>query len=76
MRAGLFTEFFLGLIRQVGASTGADRWTYAYTGMFESIRQGRWAATTDAVTELTGSGPVSLRDVLNGGSPGQEPRSG
>jgi NAD(P)H dehydrogenase (quinone) len=45
-------------------------WTYAYTSMFESIRQGRWAATSDAVTELTGREPTSLRDVLNGASPG------
>lgn len=150
MRAGLFTEFFLGLIRQAGKGTGdtdgmvalpaadgrvslvarsdvsrclaalalrgptnshhdvtgpesltveavawADGyryadiapadfagallrlgeepwWTYAYTSMFESIRQGRWAATSDAVTELTGREPLSLRDVLNGAGPVQE----
>jgi NAD(P)H dehydrogenase (quinone) len=138
VRAGLFTEFFLGLIRQAGTGTGvalpaADGrvslvargdvarclaalalreptnghhdvtgpesltvdavasaggyrytdatpadfaaallrlgeepwWTYAYTSMFESIRQGRWAATSDAVTELTGRPPLSLRDVLD-----------
>jgi len=148
VRAGLFTEFFLGLIRQAGASMGganmagtsgvvalpaadgrvslvarndvarclaalalreptnghhdvtgpesltveavaaadgyryADTtpadfaaallrlgeepwWTYAYTSMFESIRQGRWAATSDAVTELTGRQPLSLRDVVS-----------
>ncbi len=40
-------------------------WTYAYTSMFESIRQGRWAATSGAVAELTGREPLSLRDVLN-----------
>jgi NAD(P)H dehydrogenase (quinone) len=45
-------------------------WTYAYTSMFEAIRQGRWAATSDAVTALTGRGPASLRDVLNGASSG------
>ncbi|MFJ8582234.1 NmrA family NAD(P)-binding protein [Micromonospora sp. NPDC093277] len=144
VRAGLFTEFFLGLIRQVGTSAGradgtvalpaadgrvslvarsdvarclaalalreptnahhdvtgreslaletiasalgyryADTtpaafaggllrhgeepwWTYAYASMFESIRQGRWAATSDAVAELTGREPASLQDVLNG----------
>jgi NAD(P)H dehydrogenase (quinone) len=38
--------------------------------MFEAIRQGRWAATSDAVTALTGRGPASLRDVLNGASSG------
>ncbi|SCF15929.1 Uncharacterized conserved protein YbjT, contains NAD(P)-binding and DUF2867 domains [Micromonospora viridifaciens] len=147
VRAGLFAEFFLGLIRQVGASTGADQtvalpaadgrvslvarsdvarclaalalreptnahhdvtgpeslaveaivsavgyryadaasadfagallrlgeepwWTYAYTSMFEAIRQGRWAAVSDAVTELTGREPASLRDVLNDASAG------
>ncbi|MFU8855057.1 NmrA family NAD(P)-binding protein [Micromonospora sp. SL1-18] len=143
VRAGLFTEFFLGLVQQIGTSTGgtvalpaadgrislvarsdvarclaalalreptnghhdvtgpqsltieaiasaighryADTapadfasallrlgeepwWAYAYTSMFESIRQGRWAATSDAVTELTGREPASLRDVLTNAS--------
>ncbi|MFD2762925.1 NmrA family NAD(P)-binding protein [Micromonospora eburnea] len=43
-------------------------WTYAYTSMFESIRQGRWAATSDAVVALTGRAPASLQDVLTGTS--------
>ena len=50
-------------------------WTYAYTSMFESIRQGRWAATSDAVTELTGREPASLRETLNGASLGPGDRS-
>lgn len=145
VRAGLFTEFFVGLIRQVGTSaagtaalpaadgrvclvarsdvarclaalalreptnahhdvTGPESltveavaaaagyryaettpadfasallrdgeapwWTYAYASMFESIRQGRWAATSDAVTELTGREPASLREVLTAASLG------
>jgi NAD(P)H dehydrogenase (quinone) len=45
-------------------------WTYAYTSMFEAIRQGRWAATSDAVTALTGREPASLRDVLDSASSG------
>jgi NAD(P)H dehydrogenase (quinone) len=39
-------------------------WTYAYTTMFDSIRQGRWEATSDAVINLTGRPPVSLPHVL------------
>jgi NAD(P)H dehydrogenase (quinone) len=39
-------------------------WTYAYSGMFDSIRQRRWQATSDAVTDLTGRPPVSLPQVL------------
>jgi hypothetical protein len=32
--------------------------------MFDSIRQRRWEATSDAVTDLTGRPPVSLPQVL------------
>jgi NAD(P)H dehydrogenase (quinone) len=39
-------------------------WIYAYSTMFESIRQRRWGATSDAVTHLTGRPPVSLPQVL------------
>lgn len=36
-------------------------WIYAYTSMFESIRQGRWAATSDAVAELTSRPPLPFK---------------
>ena len=42
-------------------------WTYAYTTMFESIRQGRWETMSNAVAELTGRPPASLIQVLNRG---------
>jgi NAD(P)H dehydrogenase (quinone) len=42
-------------------------WTYAYTTMFESIRQGRWETRSDAVAELTGRRPASLPQVLHRG---------
>jgi hypothetical protein len=42
-------------------------WTYAYTTMFESIRQGRWETMSDAVAELTGRPPASLPQVLSRG---------
>jgi NAD(P)H dehydrogenase (quinone) len=42
-------------------------WIYAYTSMFESIRQNRWQATSNAVTELTGRRPASLGEVLTAG---------
>jgi NAD(P)H dehydrogenase (quinone) len=43
-------------------------WTYAYTTMFESIRQGRWETMSDAVAELTGRPPASLSQVLSRGT--------
>jgi len=46
-------------------------WTYAYTSMFESIRQGRWETMSDAVAQLTGRPPASLPQVL---SRGQQPQ--
>jgi NAD(P)H dehydrogenase (quinone) len=39
-------------------------WVYAYTSMFDAIRQHRWESTSDAVAELTGSAPVTLAEVL------------
>ena len=39
-------------------------WIYAYSTMFDSIRERRWEATSDAVTDLTGRPPVSLPQVL------------
>lgn len=33
-------------------------------GMLASVRQGRWAATSDEVTALTGRSPTSVREVL------------
>jgi len=39
-------------------------WVYAYTSMFEAIRQHRWESTSDAVAELTGRPPVTLAAVL------------
>jgi NAD(P)H dehydrogenase (quinone) len=39
-------------------------WMYAFSTMFESVRQGRWGAVTDEVARLTGRRPLSIRDVL------------
>ena len=39
-------------------------WMYAFSTMFESVRQGRWGAVTDEVARLTGRRPLSMRDVL------------
>jgi NAD(P)H dehydrogenase (quinone) len=41
-------------------------WTYAYSSMFESIRQHRWERTSDAVVELTGRPPASALTALAG----------
>lgn len=39
-------------------------WMYAFSTMFDSVRQGRWGAVTDEVARLTGRRPLSMRDVL------------
>ena len=39
-------------------------WMYAFSSMFESVRQGRWASVTDEVERLTGRRPLSIRDLL------------
>jgi NAD(P)H dehydrogenase (quinone) len=39
-------------------------WMYAYSTMFDAVRQKRWAAVSDEVLRLTGSPPASLRKVL------------
>ena len=39
-------------------------WMYAFSTMFESVRQGRWASVTNEVARLTGRRPLSIRDLL------------
>jgi NAD(P)H dehydrogenase (quinone) len=42
----------------------APWWLYAYSTMFDSIREQRWARVTDEVLRLTGRQPRSVADVL------------
>jgi hypothetical protein len=37
---------------------------YAYSTMFASIREQRWAAVSDEVRRLTGCSPVPVRTTL------------
>jgi NAD(P)H dehydrogenase (quinone) len=47
------------------AEAGEDPWwMYAFSTMFESVRQGRWGSVTDEVARLTGRQPQSIRDLL------------
>ena len=47
------------------ASLGEDPWwIHAYSSMFDSIRQHRWQAVSNDVTDLTGRRPSSLAQVL------------
>lgn len=39
-------------------------WTYAYSSMFASIREQRWASITDEVERVTGRAPRSFSSVL------------
>ena len=47
------------------ALAGEDPWwMYAYSTMFASIREQRWAAVSDEVHRLTGCLPVPVRETL------------
>ena len=47
------------------AIAGEDPWwMYAYSTMFASIREQRWAAVSDEVRRLTGRSPVPVRTTL------------
>jgi NAD(P)H dehydrogenase (quinone) len=41
-------------------------WMYAYAGMFETVRDQRWAETATEVERLCQRPPIPLRDVLTG----------
>ena len=54
------------------ARAGEDPWwEYAYTTMFDSVREQRWAAVSDQVLRLTGRPPMPLRTVLAHHDPGR-----
>ncbi|HTQ94528.1 MAG TPA: hypothetical protein VMK84_34060, partial [Streptosporangiaceae bacterium] len=47
------------------AIAGEDPWwIYAYSTMFASIREQRWAAVSDEVRRLTGCPPAPVRETL------------
>jgi NAD(P)H dehydrogenase (quinone) len=47
------------------AAAGEEAWwLYAFSTMFASIRNGRWAGVSDEVERLTGRPPASLAEVL------------
>jgi NAD(P)H dehydrogenase (quinone) len=51
------------------AARGEDAWwLYAYSSMFASIREQRWARTSDDVATLTGRAPTPLRTLLTDSS--------
>lgn len=39
-------------------------WMYAFSSMFDSVREQRWASVSEEVSLLTGRPAVSVRDVL------------
>jgi NAD(P)H dehydrogenase (quinone) len=48
------------------ARAGEDAWwEYAYSTMFESVREQRWSAVSDDVLELTRRAPTSVRELLS-----------
>jgi len=47
------------------AAAGEDPWwLYVFASMFASVREGRWAAVSDAVRELTGRAPTQFAELL------------
>jgi len=47
------------------AIAGEDPWwMYAYSTMFASIREQRWAAVSDEIHRLTGCSPTPVRETL------------
>jgi NAD(P)H dehydrogenase (quinone) len=47
------------------AASGLDPWwSYAFSTMFASVREQRWAPVSDAVTSLTGRPPTPVSEVL------------
>jgi len=60
-----YTEVTPAEHRAEMAAAGEEPWwMYAFSTMFESVRQGRWASVTDEVARLTGRRPLSMRDLL------------
>ena len=49
------------------ASTQDPWWAYAYTSMFDSIREQRWDKVTTGVQDLTGRSPTALSRLLGQG---------
>ena len=51
---------------QIDLARGGEEewWCYAYSTMFDSIREQRWASVSGEVLRLTGRPPVPVRDVL------------
>jgi NAD(P)H dehydrogenase (quinone) len=39
-------------------------WLYAFSSMFASVREQRWASVSDEVRRLTGQQPAAVRDLL------------
>ena len=52
------------------ARTGLEQWwCYAFSTMFDSVRQQHWARVSDEVSRLTGHQPRSIRDLLTQATP-------
>jgi len=51
---------------QIELARGGEEawWCYAYSTMFDSVREQRWASVTGEVFRLTGRPPASVQDVL------------
>jgi NAD(P)H dehydrogenase (quinone) len=51
---------------QIALARGGEEawWCYAYSTMFDSVREQRWASVSGEVLRLTGRPPASVHDVL------------
>lgn len=60
-----YTDVPPAVLAEELARSGEDPWwTYAYSSMFASVREGRWGAVSDEVLRLTGRAPLPLADVV------------
>lgn len=51
-------------VEELAASGEDPWWTFAYSTMFASVREGRWGAVSGEVLRLTGRAPSSVAEVL------------
>ncbi|MFD7026031.1 NmrA family NAD(P)-binding protein [Promicromonospora sukumoe] len=64
-RAVRYTDVPPPVLAEELARAGEDPWwTYAYSGMFASVRQDRWSVLSDEVARLTGRAPAALDVVV------------
>jgi NAD(P)H dehydrogenase (quinone) len=64
-RSVSYTDIPPEVLAEELARSGEDPWwTYAYSSMFASVREGRWGGVSDEVVRLTGRPPLAVAHVV------------